>query len=145
MHCLYCASEDTKVVDKRDNEGITRRRRECLKCGRRFTTYERPEFSLIVIKKDGSREGFDREKLKAGITKACKNRPVTPEQIEGAVEDMEARLKSVGSEIASQVIGELVMKKLKKLDDVAYIRFASVYRNFASAREFEREVKAIRR
>ncbi|MBI2971519.1 MAG: transcriptional repressor NrdR [Candidatus Aenigmarchaeota archaeon] len=146
MRCPYCFFEETKVVDKRDNEEVTRRRRECLKCEKRFTTYEKPEISIVVIKKDGAKEQFDREKIKDGILKACKNRPVTGEDIERTVDEIEAQVKSMDStEIQSQAIGELVMKKLKKLDEVAYIRFASVYRSFGSAKEFEQELKAIRR
>ena len=146
MKCLYCFHDDTKVVDKRDSGGVTRRRRECLKCTKRFTTYERPELSLVVIKKDGSREAFDREKVKSGVLKASKNRPVTAEDIDRLVEEVEAHLKSLESiEVPSQTVGEAVMRRLRKLDDVAYIRFASVYRNFESIREFEKEVKAIKR
>ncbi len=145
MRCVYCNSEETKVLDKRDNEGYTRRRRECLKCGKRFTTYEKAEINLIVAKKDGSKEPFQRDKLKAGMMKSCKNRPVDEEAIDKAIDDIEARLVSTGPEITAKKIGELVMKKLLKLDKVAYIRFASVYRSFDDIVAFEKEIKAIKR
>ena len=113
MKCPYCSNEDTKVVDKRDGENFTRRRRECLKCEKRFTTYERPEISLIVIKKDGRREQFDREKLKAGIVKACEKRPVSMEKIGDTVDDIEIKLRKMNStEIPSTKIGELVTEKM---------------------------------
>ena len=143
MHCVYCNSDDTKVLDKRDTEEHTRRRRECLKCGKRFTTYEKAEIILMVVKKNGAREPFSREKLKAGIEKSCKNRPVAEEAIEKLIDEVEARLISLG-EVTAKKIGELVMKKLLKLDKVAYIRFASVYRNFDDIKEFEKEVAMLK-
>lgn len=146
MKCPYCFHEDTKVIDKRDSDTTTRRRRECLECEKRFTTYERAEINLIIIKKDGRRESFSRDKLKAGITKACEKRPVAGEQIENIVDDIEARLRRFEStEIPSTVVGDLVMKKLKKADDVAYIRFASVYRSFDDVQAFEKEVKILKK
>ena len=146
MKCPYCENEDTKVVDKRDSEGFTRRRRECLKCEKRFTTYERPEINLVIIKKDGRREQFDREKVKSGIVKACEKRPVSMEAIEDVIDDIEIKLRKMNStEIPSSKIGELIMKKLFKLDEVAYIRFASVYRSFDSPKEFEKEVKLLKK
>ena len=144
MRCMYCNNEETKVLDKRDNEEYTRRRRECLKCGKRFTTYEKAEINLIVVKKDGSKESFSREKLRSGMIKACKNRPVAEEAIDKAIDDIEARLISMGPEITTKKIGELVMKKLLRLDKVAYIRFASVYRSFDDIVAFEKEVKALK-
>ena len=145
MRCLYCEHDETKVLDKRDNEEYTRRRRECLKCRKRFTTYEKAEINLIVVKKDGSKESFSREKLLSGMIKACKNRPVDEQAIEKAVDDIEARLVSMGPEMTTKKIGELVMKKLLKLDKVAYIRFTSVYRSFDDIVAFEKEIKAIKR
>jgi transcriptional repressor NrdR len=145
MKCPYC-SFDTKVVDKRESEeNATRRRRECLKCKKRFTTYERVELSpLIVIKKDGRRERFSREKVKLGLLKACEKRPVPESDIEKVVNEIESKLKNMDkTEIESKVIGGLVMEKLKKLDKVAYIRFASVYREFTDLSSFEEELKKL--
>lgn len=145
MKCPFCSTE-TKVIDKRDSENITRRRRECLnqKCKKRFTTYERVETNLRVIKKDNSREAFDREKLKTGILKACEKRPITEEQIEKAINEIEIKLRSYGIEIESKKIGDLVMKKLKKLDKIAYIRFASVYHEFKDIDEFKNTIKELK-
>ena len=146
MKCPYCASEELKVVDKRNSEEKSIwRRRECLKCGKRFTTYERVESAdLIVIKKDGRRERFDRNKVKAGIIKSCEKRPVTNETIEKIVDEIEAELRSEDSiEIPSKKIGELIMKKLKRVDKVAYIRFASVYREFEDIESFQDELKKL--
>ena len=149
MICPYCNSKETKVVDKRDNPSLkaTRRRRECLKCKKRFTTYERTEQSdLIVIKKDKRREPFNREKLKNGIIKACQKRPVSYETIENVLNEIESELrKKTKTEVTSREIGELVMKKLKKLDKVAYIRFASVYRDFQDISSFEKELKSLKK
>ncbi|MBI4439213.1 transcriptional repressor NrdR, partial [Candidatus Woesearchaeota archaeon] len=132
MKCPYCSNPETKVTDKRDSEevGITRRRRECLKCEKRFTTYERvEELELAIVKKDGRREQFDRNKLRTGMQKACEKRPISTDVIDKAVDEIEAELrKSEAKEITSKQIGEFVMKKLKGIDKVAYIRFASVYR-----------------
>ena len=147
MKCPYCNSEESKVVDKRDNPevNITRRRRECLndKCIKRFTTYERVEnLELTVVKKDGRREPFDRQKVVNGLLKACEKRPVPREAIEKAVDEIEAKLRNHQStEISSKVIGDLTMKKLMKLDKVAYIRFASVYREFSDIESFLREAE----
>ncbi len=144
MKCLYC-SGDTKVIDKRDDdiEGITRRRRECLKCKRRFTTYERPEIEIIVIKKDGNRESYDREKLRKGILKACEKRPVSIEKIEKEISKIEEKLRKKGKEVESRYIGELVMKSLKKVDKVAYVRFASVYKEFKDIDDFKEVLRVI--
>ena len=147
MICPFCAHEKTKVLDKREGSGgkTTRRRRACLKCGRRFTTFERVEtLDLLVIKKDGRREIFDRSKLRSGIIKSCEKREISAENIEKVVDEVEAILrKSNVSEASSKTIGELVAKKLKKLDKVAYIRFASVYREFADIGDFERELSRL--
>ena len=147
MKCPYCFHKETKVVDKRETEDldVTRRRRECLKCKKRFTTYERVEsLDLIIIKKDGRREAFDREKLKRGIIKACEKRPVSYEQIENFVDKLEAELRKLKSkEISSKLIGEKVINALKKLDKIAYIRFASVYRSFADVTDFQKELKEL--
>ena len=146
MKCPYCYTEDTKVVDKRETEDniVTRRRRECLKCQKRFTTYERIETDLTVIKKDNRREKFSREKLKSGILKATEKRPISSEQIEQLLDNIEATLRSKNSsEIPTNIIGELVMKKLKALDKVSYIRFASVYREFEDPSSFIEEIKIL--
>ena len=147
MKCPYCGNTETDVIDSRDAGDLAavRRRRECSKCEKRFTTYERVEsVELIVIKKDGRREPFNREKLMAGIVRACEKRPVSHEKIEEAVEEIEMELrKKDTTEISSKVIGELVMKKLKRLDKVAYIRFASVYREFADVEDFGKELKGL--
>lgn len=146
MKCPYCSSEGLKVVDKREaDDNSTRRRRECLSCEKRFTTYERIEsVELVVVKKDGRRERFSREKIKAGILKACEKRPVSAEKIDKIVNDIEAELRSYDSiEIPGSKVGELVMKKLKALDKIAYIRFASVYREFEDLESFEKELKKL--
>lgn len=145
MRCPFCKSEKTEVTDKRDSENETRRRRECIKCKKRFTTYEKAETKdLRVIKKDGSREQFDIEKIKKGIIKACEKRPVSLEKIEQNVHDIENKLKeSNKKEISSQIIGEMIMKSLKKLDEVAYIRFASVYREFKDVQDFKKQIKEL--
>ena len=146
MKCPYCGSRETKVIDKRDTEAITRRRRECGSCGRRFTTYERAEvLDLYVIKKDGRRESFDRQKLLRGLLRACEKRPVSRPDIDRLVSEIEQQLLSKRSnEISHEVIGELVMEGLRELDKVAYIRFASVYREFKDAEDFERELQELR-
>jgi transcriptional repressor NrdR len=147
MRCPYCGHMETKVLDSRDAEdlAVTRRRRECEKCEKRFTTYERVEFiDLVVRKKDGKTEPFDRKKIEGGILKACEKRPVSREKIEETVDEIERDIrKKEGTEITTQEIGEMVIEKLKKLDKVAYIRFASVYREFADLTEFESEVKKL--
>ena len=144
MKCPYCNNKETKVLDKRETEdlSVTRRRRECLKCKKRFTTYEKvEEFELVIAKKDGKRERFDRHKLLTGIIKACEKRPVSMEKIEKIVDDIELDLRDkVKSEIPSKKIGEMVMRKLRSLDKVAYIRFASVYREFEDLEKFEEEL-----
>lgn len=144
MICPYCRNEETKVVDKRDAEGITRRRRECLKCEKRFSTLEKVESVQIrVIKKDGRREEFDKEKMRRGIERACEKRPISAEMIEKMMTNIEEKLRKMGREVKSTVIGELVSKELKKVDKVAYIRFASVYREFADIGDFKKEINEI--
>jgi len=147
MKCPYCGHTETDVVDSRDADDLSavRRRRECHKCEKRFTTYERVEsVELIIIKKDGRREPFNREKLMAGLVRACEKRPVPHEKIEEAVDEIEMELRKKDTkEVPSKAIGELVMKKLKKLDKVAYIRFASVYREFADVEDFRKELKEL--
>ncbi|MEM2974284.1 MAG: transcriptional regulator NrdR [Candidatus Micrarchaeia archaeon] len=147
MKCPYCGHTETSVVDSRDANGLSavRRRRECVKCGKRFTTYERIEsVELAVIKKDGRREPFNREKIMAGIIKACEKRPISHDKIEKAVDEIEMELRKKDTkEVPSSLIGELVMKKLKRLDKVAYIRFASVYREFADVEDFRKELKRL--
>ncbi|MBI5061073.1 MAG: transcriptional repressor NrdR [Candidatus Aenigmarchaeota archaeon] len=143
MRCVFCGN-DTKVIDKRDNEETIRRRRECISCDKRFTTYERPEINLIVIKKDGRREGFRRDKILNGVLRACEKRPISRETIEKLVDDIEKELREYGDEIESKKIGDMVMEKLKALDKIAYIRFASVYRSFDDIGSFEKELKQLR-
>lgn len=145
MNCPFCLSADTKVIDKRDIENTTKRRRECLKCKKRFTTFERVEdIDVFVVKKDGRREKFSREKLKAGFIRACEKRPVSQEQINRAIDEIEKTVRREEKEVPTKFIGELVMKNLKKLDKVAYIRFASVYRDFKDVKDFEKELKSIK-
>ena len=149
MKCNYCGHKEDKVVDSRaTSEGAAiRRRRECLKCGKRFTTYEYiEEISLMAVKKDGRREPFDRKKILSGIIKACEKRPVSIERMEEIATLVERSIqKKSDREVSSSRIGELVMERLKKLDDVAYVRFASVYRQFKDLGEFMEELKDILR
>ena len=146
MHCPFCAQDESKVIDTRESEETIRRRRECLKCGRRFTTYERvAQTSLMVIKQDGRREPFDRQKLLSGILRACAKRPISMEQIEHIVDDVEMQLHAQSrSEVDSQKIGQMVMDRLRVLDDVAYVRFASVYRRFADLESLQLEIQRLR-
>jgi transcriptional repressor NrdR len=147
MKYPYCGYKEDKVVDSRatQEQSAIRRRRECLKCGKRFTTYEYiEEVSLMVIKKDGRREPFDRKKVLAGIMKACEKRPISLEKMEEIVTWAERAIqKKYDREVSSSKIGELVMEKLKSLDDVAYVRFASVYRQFKDVGQFMLELKDI--
>ena len=145
MNCPYCGHYDSKVIDSRDaNDGI-RRRRQCLKCNSRFTTYERLQpAGLFVIKKDQRREEFSREKLQSGIRKACQKRPLPSGTADKLVDDIEAELYQLGkTEIPSAVIGDMVMAKLKNLDHIAYIRFASVYREFADITTLKEEIDSL--
>jgi len=147
MKCPYCNYEETQVIDTRETENLeaTRRRRECLKCNKRFTTYERvEEADIVVVKKDGRRERFQRQKVLNGVLEACEKRQIALEKIEKLVDDIESDLRKRDSvEVESRVIGELVMKKLKSLDKVAYIRFASVYREFEDVEKFEEELEKL--
>jgi transcriptional repressor NrdR len=147
MRCLFCGHLESKVIDSRSTEeGTTiRRRRECLECGKRFTTYEKIEtIPIIVIKKDGLREAFDREKVLTGILRACEKRPVTLSNIEKLIDDIEAKLYNMlEREVTSERIGEMVMERLKDLDDIAYVRFASVYRQFKDINSFMDELAKI--
>lgn len=145
MRCPYCFHADTKVVDKRDVVDATRRRRECIGCKKRFTSYEKPEIQIMVVKKDGRKETFDKEKIRAGMLRACEKRPVKTEDIDESVDEIESKVRTFGSEIESHRIGELVMKKLLHLDKVAYVRFASVYRSFEDVKAFEKEVKLLKK
>lgn len=149
MKCPYCADLDNKVIDSRLSQGgeVTRRRRECAGCTRRYTTYERVEESLpLVVKKDGRREPFDHGKISAGLKKACEKRPVSAEAIEGIVDRIERDLAESGDkEVASTAIGERVMQKLREVDEVAYVRFASVYRSFRDIQEFMDEMNVLLR
>jgi transcriptional repressor NrdR len=143
MKCVFCG-EDTKVTDKRESPDGTRRRRECLKCKKRFTTYERPEDKdIMVVKKDGRREHFADEKLRLGLIKACQKRPVSMDKIDGLVEEIKEKLKAKGKEVKVEMIGKMVMNKLKRLDKVAYIRFASVYLDFHDVKDFKKEVEGL--
>jgi transcriptional repressor NrdR len=145
MKCPFCGYTDSKVTDSRDVNDTIRRRRECLGCGLRFTTHERIQTSnLVIIKKDKRREEYSREKLTTGIRKACEKRPLPTGAIEKLVDDVENELHSLGKvEIASSVVGEIVMEKLKQLDHIAYIRFASVYRDFADISSLKHEVDTL--
>ena len=147
MRCPFCDNEDTKVIDSRpiDDGKAIRRRRECEKCVKRFTTYEKVETTIImIIKKDGSRQAFDRDKLMNGIIKACEKRPVALADIERVVDSIERGLNNMmEKEVKSPFLGELVMEQLKDLDEVAYVRFASVYRSFKDVNTFIKEIEAL--
>ena len=147
MKCPFCAEVENKVIDSRlsNQSAVIRRRRECLGCSRRFTTYERVEEILpMVVKKDGRREQFDRAKVLEGLRLACNKRPVSSEQLESLVDGIERKLQETGEkEVNSSVIGEAVMRELARLDEVAYVRFASVYRSFKDLGEFMSELKEL--
>jgi len=147
MKCPYCSYYDTRVIESRhiENELVVRRRRICRKCNKRFTTYERIDLiPLMVIKKDGRREPFSREKITNGIIKACEKRPISIEIINNLVNNIEETIKSKGvNEIKSNLIGELVISRLRDLDEVAYVRFASVYRQFKDLSSFVKEIRKI--
>ncbi len=147
MKCPYCGHSESKVVDSRptDEEAAIRRRRECEKCSKRFTTYEKiEEMPLIIVKKDGSREIYQRSKMMNGLLRACEKRPISISQIEAIADDIEKELyNSMEKEIDSKRIGELVMNRLKKIDDVAYVRFASVYRQFKDINTFLEELNKL--
>lgn len=145
MRCPYCASQDSRVIDSREADDGIRRRRECNSCGERFTTYERPQVAgLLVVKKDDRREEYTREKLLLGIRKACEKRPLAAGTLEGVVDEIEAVLHEQGlAEVSSRSIGEMVMGHLRQLDQIAYIRFASVYHQFADLDDLKEEVDAL--
>jgi len=149
MRCPYCNEDNTQVVDTRENEegDTVRRRRRCLVCDKRFTTYERVELQLpLVVKKNGSRVDYDRDKLRSSMALALRKRPVNTESVESAIDRIEEKLVQLAErEVASERVGELVMRELKKLDKVAYIRFASVYRNFADVEEFSDAIREVKR
>lgn len=149
MKCPYCGSGSTRVVEKREAEDSesNRRRRECESCGKRFTTFERVEaVELMVVKKDGRREQFNPAKVRQGILKACEKRPVALKDVDRVVEEIESELRTgaASEEVPSSAIGEKIMEKLKQLDKVAYIRFASVYRSFKDIDEFEKELEKLK-
>ncbi len=147
MKCPFCGYVDSKVLDSRpaENGNAIRRRRECTECGRRFTTYEKvDEIPLVVVKKDGRREVFDRNKVLGGIIKACEKRPISMSQLEDMVDDIEKELRNkMDIEVNSEDIGEKVMEKLRNLDEVAYVRFASVYRQFKDVNSFIEELEKL--
>ena len=143
MRCKFCGN-NTKVTNKREAKEGTRRRRECLKCKKRFTTYEKPEEKdIVVVKKDGRREHFLDEKLRLGLIRACQKRPVSMEKIDKIVDEIKEKIRKKGKEVKSDMIGKMVMNKLKKLDKVAYIRFASVYLDFHNVKDFKKEIRGL--
>ena len=146
MKCPYCGKENTRVIDSRPTDDSSiRRRRQCDECGKRFTTYEKVEtLPLIVVKKDNNREPYDREKIVAGIVRSCHKRPISMKQINDMVDDIEGQIFNMEEkEIPTKTIGSIVMDKLKDLDEVAYVRFASVYREFKDVNTFMDEIKKI--
>lgn len=147
MKCMFCGCEDSKVIDSRstDDGKSIRRRRECVECGRRFTTFETIEIvPFLVVKRDGTRQSYDRSKLKSGILRSCEKRPISMLQIDLLVDDIEKSLyNSLDAEITSQQIGDMVMERLKDMDEVAYIRFAAVYRQFKDSATFFEEMSKI--
>ena len=147
MKCPYCNEDDTKVIDSRpaDDNCSIRRRRQCELCGKRFTTYEKLEtMPLMVIKKDNSRETYDRSKIESGVIRSCHKRPVSTQQINAMIDDIENRIFNMEEkEVATSVIGELVMESLKDLDEVAYVRFASVYREFKDVNTFMEDLSKL--
>jgi len=146
MKCIYCGCEESRVIDSRSTEdgASIRRRRECENCGRRFTTYEKVDtIPLMVVKKDRRREPFDSEKLRQGILRACEKRPISLEAINELTRGIEMRAHALDQEITSAQLGEMVMEELKELDEVAYIRFASVYRQFKDIQTFRDELNAL--
>ena len=149
MKCPYCKADDTGVVDSRLSEdgGSVRRRRECRECGKRFTTYERVELQMpMIVKQNGNRTAYDREKIRTGFMRALHKRPVPTEYVDAAINRIEQRILALGErEIASRVIGEMVMRELKKMDDVAYIRFASVYEDFQRVDDFRDAIQQVKR
>lgn len=149
MKCPYCNAPESKVTDSRsgDDKSFIRRRRECLECAKRFTTYERmEEINLVIIKKDDTREVFDRSKLLKGILRACEKRPISMQEIEALAQRVEQKAANLlNKEVLSELIGELVMEELKELDDIAYVRFASVYKSFKDIDSFQAELEELRK
>ncbi len=147
MKCRYCASTDSKVIDSRPTEdgSAIRRRRECINCGKRFTTYEKiEEIPIMVVKRDGRREPFDSEKIRNGIRKACEKRPIPADIQDKVVDDVSREVfNTLASEVTTRDVGEIVMKKLKDVDEVAYVRFASVYREFKDTQTFMKELQRL--
>jgi len=147
LKCIYCDCFESKVIDTRptDEGNVIRRRRECIKCGRRFTTYEKVEnVSVLVVKRDGRREYFDSDKMRMGIIKACEKRPVSMDVIDQTVSDIEKIVyNSLSKEITTREIGNMIMDKLRKIDEVAYVRFASVYKEFKDIDEFMKELEQL--
>lgn len=147
MRCPFCHHKDSKVLDSRATEegASIRRRRECTKCSRRFTTYERlDQVPFMIVKKDGRREAFSRDKILNGVLKACEKRPISPDQIEKMIDDIEKHVRNTTErEITSNEVGEIVMERLKELDEVAYVRFASVYRQFKDINSFMSELQQL--
>ncbi len=146
MYCPKCQYDDTRVLDSRESEGhkSVRRRRECEKCKHRFTTFERIETSnFVVVKKDGTRENYDREKVEKGIWRACEKRKITQDQVMKLINELEEEWAALGKEVPSKTIGEGIMNELKELDEVAYIRFASVYRQFKDLETFKKELQKL--
>ncbi|PKL36565.1 transcriptional regulator NrdR [Candidatus Peregrinibacteria bacterium HGW-Peregrinibacteria-1] len=146
MFCPKCNQNSTRVLDSRETDGhrAVRRRRECEHCQNRFTTFERPEINkFVIVKKDGSRERYDREKVENGIWRACEKRKITEEQITTLINQLEEKWSNIGKEVNSEAIGEGIMESLKDLDEVAYIRFASVYRQFRDLETFRKEVQKL--
>lgn len=144
MKCVFCHHSETKVTNKRDTKDSIRRRRECLKCKKRFTTYEKTEpVERFVIKKDGRRERFERDKVFLSIIKACEKRNISHDVIDKIVQEIEEKAVQKNKEVPTKIIGENIMKKLKKLDKVAYIRFASVYRDFDDVSDFRKELRGL--
>jgi len=149
MKCPFCSNAESKVLDSRptDEGSAIRRRRECSQCGKRFTTYEKIEYiPILVVKKDGRREAFDRSKIMSGLMKACEKRPVSFKELESIADEVERQLSnSLDQEITSKAIGEMIMEKLKSVDEVAYVRFASVYRQFKDINTFMEELEKLLR
>ena len=147
MKCRYCASIESKVIDSRPTEdgSAIRRRRECINCGKRFTTYEKiEEIPIMVVKRDGRREPFDSEKIRIGIRKACEKRPIAADVQDKLVEDVTREVfNTLASEVTTRDIGEILMRKLKDVDEVAYVRFASVYRSFEDVNAFREEIRKL--
>jgi transcriptional repressor NrdR len=148
MRCPSCHTNDSKVIDSREaDEGMSiRRRRSCLQCNQRFTTYERiEEVPLVVLKSNGQRQPFDRAKIVAGIAAAAKGRPVAPEALDQLAEDVEDEMRLLGNEITTQTVGRAVLERLRSLDEVVYLRFASVYKGFDAAADFQRELVLLKK